>query len=442
MSAHLHLWVDLIFGHKQRGQAAVDATNVFHHLTYEGSVDLSAISSDRQRLAIESQVRFFGQTPMQLFRRPHPARDPRSTPIAAPQRPLSERRKLAVSGFEAKVNSEGVAVSYVVAVDGLIVTVDAMRFMRTHKIIKPVVQAGSFAFASPSAYCIEEDGRPGRRIGTPFAMRVRPAPATFALVRELGRAAIVSVGHWDHALRVTSAADGKAIAAILKHKAAVSCVCACAGIVVTGSSDTSVVVWSVGSSPGGGLVIGSLHVIHGHMHPITCVDADVSLDVVASGSSAVLINSMRTGAYLCAVKPPSGVAADGVTATHVKVCGDLGLVVVYWSTFMLGTYSLNGGACVSGVEMDERAVDVTVVPDCGVVIAATARGNIVVRDVLHLPTVLLSVSLGGLGGATASVGVRPSITSLCASVDGDLLVVVGTDAGGVVLITLETERTQ
>lgn len=74
VSAHLNEWIDLIFGYKQQGQPAVDAANVFHHLFYEGAVNIDEIDDPLKRNAIIGFINNFGQIPKQLFKRPHPCK--------------------------------------------------------------------------------------------------------------------------------------------------------------------------------------------------------------------------------------------------------------------------------------------------------------------------------------------------------------------------------
>ncbi|WYZ39345.1 hypothetical protein EsH8_III_001259 [Colletotrichum jinshuiense] len=81
VSQHLHSWIDLVFGYKQRGDAAVDNLNVFHHLSYRGATDLDNISDPQERRITAGVIHNFGQTPHQVFTRSHPAREHASCPI-------------------------------------------------------------------------------------------------------------------------------------------------------------------------------------------------------------------------------------------------------------------------------------------------------------------------------------------------------------------------
>jgi factor associated with neutral sphingomyelinase activation len=71
---NLPAWIDLIFGAKARGPAAVEAANLFHRTAYLGPRDLADMQTDEERFHAELQASEFGIVPDFLFTGPHPLR--------------------------------------------------------------------------------------------------------------------------------------------------------------------------------------------------------------------------------------------------------------------------------------------------------------------------------------------------------------------------------
>lgn len=71
VTCNLNSWIDLVFGFKQSGKAALEAINCYHPACYFG-YPVEQISDTVHRRAIETMIKTWGQTPKQLFISTHP----------------------------------------------------------------------------------------------------------------------------------------------------------------------------------------------------------------------------------------------------------------------------------------------------------------------------------------------------------------------------------
>jgi WD40 repeat protein len=158
---------------------------------------------------------------------------------------------------------------------------------------------------------------------------------------------VYSCFHWDHSIRcskpfaATNTYPPQRVSscpqtAIWRHKDKVTCctICECDEYLVTGSRDTTVIIWNVASSSTATIV----HILYGHDDVVTCVAVNNDLDMVLSGShdGSMIVHSLRGGNYIRSIRHPNDYPITLISISSVQqsytVNGKLNTNLIPFST--------------------------------------------------------------------------------------------------------------
>uniref|UniRef100_A0A8C2G0H6 Neurobeachin-like 2 n=1 Tax=Cyprinus carpio TaxID=7962 RepID=A0A8C2G0H6_CYPCA len=419
VSAHLHEWIDLIFGYKQRGPEAVEALNVFYYCTYEGAVDLDAIANETERKALEGIISNFGQTPCQLLKERHPPRMSAENAFrrqarldTLPPNLFDQLSKLR-SFKEVSLN--------------LSVTVNANGMIGTHSWLpydKNI--ANYFTFTrDPSV----SNPKTQRFLSGPFSPRVEIGSQVLVVSTD-GRL-LFSGGHWDCSIRVTMLGRAKLVGRICRHIDVVTCLALdlCGIYLISGSRDTTCMVWQLVQQGGfsSGLSPRPVQVLCGHDQEVTCVAISTELDMAISGSKdgTVIMHSVRRGQYLLTLRPPcESCLPASVAQLEVGIEGHIVAQTVMegrsaGKKYALHVYSVNGTLLASET-LDEKISALHLVPDY--LIVGTQQGNLHIRDLYSLK---LAVAPLALKVPVRCVSVTKESSHILVGLEDGKLIVVG-----------------
>ncbi|XP_046392591.1 WD repeat and FYVE domain-containing protein 3 isoform X2 [Ischnura elegans] len=304
VSQNLHHWIDLVFGCKQTGPAAAAAVNVFHHLFYEGNVDIYNIDDPLKKTATIGFINNFGQIPKQLFKKPHPSKK------------ISHRTSVIDPGP---------------ITPGLSFACGDRLFFHNLDNLKPSMQ-------------------PIKELKGPVGQILHCDKGTLLAV-EQNKVLIppscnkyVAWGFADHSLRIGHYESDRAVlvceGAGLHHTGEIlTCVCPSSKLIVTAGTSTVVTVWEYGKKQ-----LSIKRSLYGHTDAVTCLAASPAYNVVVSGSrdaTAIVWDLSR----LIFVRQLRGHAAPIAAVAVNELTGDIATCAGTW----LHIWSINGNelACVN-----------------------------------------------------------------------------------------------
>ena len=340
VSSNLNHWIDLIFGFKQKGQEAEKAFNKFYSITYEETIT-TIMSKEQDIMSLHpyiEQIAHFGQTPVQLFKNPHPKRNskPKETPNFFER---AQQKEYAVEEKQRKSYKNGVIVAMFINSQNLIgvkvtdsgkinLTVWKLRQKeRIHLSEQKEVELEGTRYLDMN--CWSEGSQWKYNIHKSLLETFEQGPNCYTFWQDTF---IVSGFHTDNSFKLHKT-DGTLQYSVYYHAALVTAVNSCQDLIFTGSLDTSITAWNSESLNARSLNPYKTYL--GHKASIRQIEASHSYQILVSLDSegVVLFHDVRSGELLKKLPEESSVP-------QILAFSSYGVVVAF-ANQAIKVYSVN-----------------------------------------------------------------------------------------------------
>jgi len=319
-----------------------------------------------------------------------------------------------------KVSAQGRPIRHCSIFNGRVVVIDRDALVHYFKWMTPR-DTTSFTFnasSSQSDFSVEFD-KTSELLNKQYGATVGDSGNHLAVLPRSG--ALLSIGHWDNSIRCYNLDDFKCVQSVSCHKDAITCAASQERVVVTGSRDTTVIVWRALKRTGKASTLPALqesplHILNGHQDEVSCIALSAPLDLVISASvrGDILFHTLQTGEYVRQFHLPRG---------HVPTKMALrsnGILLLYCQQDLsLYTMTVNGRV-LAAADIAERINSVAFSMEGEHVVVGGEKGGVTIRCAYTLRVV---ASPATSASPITCVDTTPEDCLLAANRAGELIVV-------------------